>query len=112
MGDASIRPGLKLTITATTPNKTAAAPAPMIATGGTHKIINVVKSPACPVLAVDQKIARHKPLAKAAAAPKIAPHPADLPTMLFMFCAPRPMVFPKNCHPNKLIDLGPFASIN
>jgi hypothetical protein len=61
----------------------------MIATGGTHKIINIVKSPACPVLAVDQKIARHKPLAKAAAAPKIAPHPADLPTMLLMFCALR-----------------------
>ncbi|MGC1357516.1 MAG: hypothetical protein WA851_17335, partial [Xanthobacteraceae bacterium] len=36
-----------------------------------------------------RKIARHKPLAKAAAAPKIAPHPADLPTMLLMFYAPR-----------------------
>ncbi len=30
-------------------------PAPLIATGGTHKIINVAKSPACPVLPVDQK---------------------------------------------------------
>ena len=64
MGDASIRPGLKLTITATTPNKTAEAPAPVIATGDTHKIINAAKSPACPVFSVDQKIAAHKPLAK------------------------------------------------
>jgi hypothetical protein len=88
MGDASIRPGLKLTITATTPNKTAEAPAPVIATGDTHKIINAAKSPACPVFSVDQKIAAHKPLAKAAVAPKIAPHPADLPTRLLMFLRP------------------------
>jgi len=36
---------------------------------------------------VDQNIARHKPLAKAAIAPNIAPHPADLTTMLLMFRA-------------------------
>src|ERR1700722_19751123 len=115
MGDASIRPELKPTITATTANKTAAAPAPIITTGGTHKIINAAKSPACPVLAVDQEIAAHDPLAKAAMAPKIAPHPADLPTMLLMFCVPSARPVDGLCNeprrPN-LIDIGPFASIN
>jgi hypothetical protein len=115
MGDASIRPELKLTITATTANKTAAAPAPMITTGGTHKIINAAKSPACPVLAVDQEIAAYEPLAKAAMAPKIAPHPADLPTMLLMVL--RPVSTPagglsKEPRRTTPIAIGPFASIN
>jgi hypothetical protein len=64
---------------------------------------------------VDQNIARHKPLAKAAIAPNIAPHPADLATMLLMFRALhaiKAMVFSKNCHQSELINLGPFASIN
>ena len=57
----------------------------MIVTGGTHKIINNTKSPVCPVLPVDQTIARQELAAKATAAPKIAPHSTDLPTMLVIF---------------------------
>jgi len=79
-----IRAELKLTIAATIPNKTAAAPPPMIVTAGTHKIINIMKSLGCPVLPADQTSERHEAATKAAIAPKIAPHSTDLPTMLLL----------------------------